>query len=83
MNVNFGHWKDSVCSLFSRYGASSDSGRRKMPPDIDCYECVQQLRRMGASSCRPALELYVRVKSLEIWHELWNEEYEIRKIPDC
>jgi hypothetical protein len=83
MNVKFGHWKDSVCRLLPRNGSSSDSGRRKQPPDTDRYECVQQLRGMATRSCPPALGLYVRVKSLEIWQELWNEEYEIRTIPDC
>jgi hypothetical protein len=62
MNVNFGHLEENVYRLLPRYGASSDSGRRKPPPDIDCYECVQKVRGMGTRSCCPALGLYVRVK---------------------
>jgi len=62
MKVNFGDWEENVCRLLPRYGAFSNSGRRKRPPDIDCYECVQRVRGMEARSCPPALGLYVRVK---------------------
>jgi hypothetical protein len=60
--VNLGHWENNACLLLPRYRASSDSGRRKWPPDIDCYECVQKFRGMAKRSCPPAVGLYVRVK---------------------
>lgn len=62
--MNFGHWEVNVCRLLPRYGASADSGRRKRPADIDCYECVQKVRGMGTRSCPPALGLYVLVKKV-------------------
>jgi hypothetical protein len=62
MILNFGNWEDNVCRLLPRYGASSDSGRRKRPPYIDCYECVQKLRGVETRSCPPALGLYVWLK---------------------